>query len=88
MSAPKAPNEYGMPNFIVQTDEKKAIDYLTAAKFPFGLADTLVRNLESKIVMRYFLCDDSGSMYVAGTIFPSTVILFDAFLLYDASCGK
>jgi hypothetical protein len=62
MSAPRAPNEYGMPNVPVETNEKKAMDYLTEAKFPFGLADTLVRNLESKIVMRYFLCDDSGSM--------------------------
>eukprot|EP01039_Chlorochromonas_danica_P008794 gene8794-9698_t len=38
-----------------------AREFLTAARWPTGLQDTFLRNL-TKVPIRFFICDDSGSM--------------------------
>lgn len=42
-------------------DLAAARSFLSESNWPPGLQDTLIRNL-SKIPIRYFICDDSGSM--------------------------
>jgi hypothetical protein len=42
-------------------DVPAAKEYLTSCKWPKGLQDTFVKNL-SKMPIRFFICDDSGSM--------------------------
>eukprot|EP00600_Ochromonadales_sp_CCMP1393_P005096 CAMPEP_0174960040 /NCGR_PEP_ID=MMETSP0004_2-20121128/3495_1 /TAXON_ID=420556 /ORGANISM="Ochromonas sp., Strain CCMP1393" /LENGTH=400 /DNA_ID=CAMNT_0016208393 /DNA_START=728 /DNA_END=1933 /DNA_ORIENTATION=+ len=55
-----------MPD-IIQHDLSTAInepaarEFLTANKWPLGLQDTFLKNL-ARIPMRFFICDDSGSM--------------------------
>jgi hypothetical protein len=63
MAAPDAPNMHGMPNFIPTVNEDGAREYLTKEHFPVGLQEEFIRSLDS-CVMRYFICDDSGSMSI------------------------
>jgi hypothetical protein len=42
-------------------DEVAAREYLSRWQWPVGLQDTFIRNL-SKIPLRFFICDDSGSV--------------------------
>eukprot|EP01035_Chromulina_nebulosa_P023068 gene23068-29890_t len=42
-------------------NEVAAREYLSRRQWPVGLQDTFIRNL-SKIPLRFFICDDSGSM--------------------------
>ncbi len=42
-------------------NEDGAKQYLSGLKWPIGLQNTFVSNL-AKIPMRFFICDDSGSM--------------------------
>jgi hypothetical protein len=48
---------------VNQTDinATAAREYLTSQKWPTGLQDTFINNLQ-KIPIRFFICDDSGSM--------------------------
>lgn len=43
------------------TDNVGAREFLAANKWPIGLQNTFVENL-ALISMRFFICDDSGSM--------------------------
>ncbi len=52
-SAPSAPQSL--------VNEAGARDFLTSFKWPAGLQTTFVKNL-SKLPIRFFICDDSGSM--------------------------
>lgn len=56
-----APSEASIPSFSGAINEAGAREYLTACRWPVGLQDTLIKNLQ-KIPIRYFICDDSGSM--------------------------
>lgn len=47
-----------------QASEAATREFLTTNFWPQGLQETFLRNL-SKIPMRYFICDDSGSMTTA-----------------------
>ncbi len=53
ISAP--PATHGLVN------EAGARDFLTRHKWPAGLQSTFIKNL-AKLPMRFFICDDSGSM--------------------------
>jgi hypothetical protein len=44
-----------------EVNEGAARDYLTGRSWPTGLQDALLAGLQ-KIPIRYFICDDSGSM--------------------------
>ncbi len=57
-------------------NEAGAREYLTSCKWPTGLQDTFLRNLD-KIPIRFFICDDSGSMSTE-----------DGHRLIQASSGK
>ena len=46
------------PSFI---NEAGAREFLSGNLWPIGLQDTCIQNL-SKIPIRFFICDDSGSM--------------------------
>jgi hypothetical protein len=46
---------------ISSTNEVGAREFLQANRWPVGLQDTFIRSLSS-IAIRYFICDDSGSM--------------------------
>jgi hypothetical protein len=67
--APGAPPGYGgsappARNLVVLSravNEAGAREYLTSCKWPKGLQDTFINNL-TKIPIRFFICDDSGSM--------------------------
>jgi hypothetical protein len=54
-SAPPAP-----PG-ITGINEMGAREFFGGHKWPIGLQDTFINNCK-KIPMRYFICDDSGSM--------------------------
>lgn len=59
-SAPGAPAVQAS-NVRAPINEAGAREFLTANKWPTGLQDTFVANLH-RIPMRFFICDDSGSM--------------------------
>ena len=61
-SAPASAPEYSS-NGPVPTgiNEGMAKEYLAGHKWPIGLQETSVEQMK-KIAMRYFICDDSGSM--------------------------
>lgn len=48
----------GHDNFVHEADVR---EFLTHHHWPIGLQDTFVRNLV-KVPIRFFICDDSGSM--------------------------
>lgn len=48
-------------NFTSPINEAGAREFLSGHKWPVGLQDTFIHNL-SKIPIRFFICDDSGSM--------------------------
>lgn len=50
-----------VPSGILTNAHDGAREFLSANKWPLGLQDTFVQNL-SLISMRFFICDDSGSM--------------------------
>lgn len=56
-----APMATSLGTNFSQYDEVAAKEYLSSCKWPVGLQHTFLRNL-SKIPIRYFVCDDSGSM--------------------------
>lgn len=45
----------------VPINEAGAREFLSSQNWPSGLQDTFVKNLH-KLPMRFFICDDSGSM--------------------------
>lgn len=47
-----------------QVNEAGARAFLTQHKWPVGLQDTFLENLKN-MPIRYFICDDSGSMVAA-----------------------
>lgn len=59
-SAPSAPTVQAS-NVRAPVNEAGTREFLTANKWPTGLQDTFVANLH-RIPMRFFICDDSGSM--------------------------
>ncbi len=60
-SAPSAPAAMEATNVRAPVNEAGAREFLTANKWPAGLQDTFVQNLH-RIPIRFFICDDSGSM--------------------------
>lgn len=56
------PSAPAMPNTVTNdVNEAGAREFLTSYRWPPGLQDTFIRNLK-KIPMRFFICDDSGSV--------------------------
>ena len=49
------------PEYNEGINEGMAKEYLAGHKWPIGLQETSVEQMR-KIAMRYFICDDSGSM--------------------------
>lgn len=45
----------------VEPNKEDAISFLMLRSWPKGLQNTFIENL-NKIPLRYFICDDSGSM--------------------------
>lgn len=59
---PINPQVYQTQNLLPDKfNEGGAREFLLEQKWPKGLQDTFVKNLD-KIAFRYFICDDSGSM--------------------------
>ena len=42
-------------------NNEKLKDFLTEYKWPIGLQDTFIKNI-NKVPIRFFICDDSGSV--------------------------
>ena len=57
-----------LKHFNLRFDEAAAREYLSRCEWPLGLQDTFIRNL-SKIPLRFFICDDSGSVCIINNIF-------------------
>ena len=55
------PNPSSLQYYNLLFDEVAARAYLSRCQWPVGLQDTFIRNL-SKIPLRFFICDDSGSV--------------------------
>jgi len=49
--------------YNLRFNEVAAREYLNRCEWPVGLQDTFIRNL-SKIPLRFFICDDSGSVCI------------------------
>ena len=52
---------HAVPNFNRPIDEAGARAFLAEQRWPTGLQNSVVKNL-SKVPVRFFICDDSGSM--------------------------
>lgn len=55
---PEGVSQYGVQHSI---NEVEAREYLSGHKWPLGLQQTFISNLHL-IPIRFFICDDSGSM--------------------------
>jgi hypothetical protein len=60
-TAPSYPASAAAPVLSNKINETGAREFLSSQNWPVGLQDTLIRNL-FKIPIRFFICDDSGSM--------------------------
>lgn len=65
-----------IPLLANEFNEVGAREYLAGQKWPHGLQDTFCQNLR-KIPLRFFICDDSGSMFAN-----------DGHRLMDSARGK
>ncbi len=61
---PPEANPIGTANTNAFCNEIGAREYLAGKKWPLGLQNTSVANL-AKIPIRFFICDDSGSMILS-----------------------
>ena len=61
--ASAVPIDSSAPPALPRVDEVAAREYLSSVHWPKGLQDTFIRNLD-RIPMRFFICDDSGSMSI------------------------
>ena len=50
-----------IPEHDIPINYERASEFLAKEKFPAGLVEAFLKNLET-IPMRFFVCDDSGSM--------------------------
>lgn len=60
-SAPPAPSGNGSPPLAAFQNEGGAREFLSVHGFPIGLQDAFIETL-TKLPMRFFILDDSGSM--------------------------
>ena len=58
---PPSNHEFGFPGFRVESTPDIGSNYLFKNKWSHGMARKLCENVE-KVIMRYFILDDSGSM--------------------------
>lgn len=75
-SNPSAPSRGNSSRIHTQYNEAGIREFLSGELWPIGLQDTFIQNLQ-KIPMRFFICDDSGSM-----------IANDGHRLMDSPKGK
>ena len=61
MAAPAAVPTAPQQRYGTAVNEAGAREFLSGQKWPIGLQDTFIQNL-TKIPIRFFICDDSGSM--------------------------
>ncbi len=54
-------SQFGQLNIVPPKDEA-ARQFLTSRKWPAGFQTLLLNQLTEKVPIRFFICDDSGSM--------------------------